>query len=132
MPVRLPPIPSEELEHVEDSWLDDAYELKLARSGDDLAPIAGAAKPLLETVTTAAASPASQSASNGNPQNAAAVAMALAEASGPVAEGSQELPDLAPDATDEELLAYAKAHPAVRAALKVFRGKIVKVTRRGQ
>ncbi|HEY2866102.1 MAG TPA: DNA polymerase III subunit gamma/tau [Pyrinomonadaceae bacterium] len=132
MPVRLPPIPSEELEHVEDAWLDETYERKLAWSGDDLAPLAAVAKPLLEIVATAATSPALRSASNGNSQNAAAVAMALAEANESAVPDSQELPQLGPDATDEELLAYAKAHPAVRAALKVFRGKIVKVTRRGE
>src|SRR5262249_54501199 len=43
VPVRLPPIPSEELEHVEDAWLDEAYERKLSWSGDDLAPIADSA-----------------------------------------------------------------------------------------
>jgi len=127
MPVRLPPIPSEELEHVEDAFLDDTYELKLAWSGDDLAPLASAAKRLLdETPTTTALPPRS----NGNGSNAAAVAMALAEANEPIVSESQELPELGPDPTEEELLAYAKAHPAVRAALKVFRGKIVKVTRR--
>ena len=59
--------------------------------------------------------------------------MALAEAaSEPITADLQELPRIGPDATEEEMLAYAKAHPAVRAALKVFRGKIVRVTRREQ
>ncbi len=30
MTVRLPPIPSEDLEHADDPWLDNAYELKIA------------------------------------------------------------------------------------------------------
>ena len=133
MPVRLPPIPSEELEHIDDPWLDDAYELKLARSGDDLAPLASAAKRLLEATFTVSPPPVSSSPTNGNSSNAAATAMALAEAaSEPITADLQELPRIGPDATEEEMLAYAKAHPAVRAALKVFRGKIVRVTRREQ
>ena len=36
MPVRMPPLDAEDLEHVEDKWLDDAYEKKLLLSGDDL------------------------------------------------------------------------------------------------
>ena len=131
MPVRLPPIPSAELEHVDDPWLDDTYELKLAWSGDDLAPLTSAAKRLLEATPSVSSPTASPSPKNGNSSNAAAVAMALAEvASEPITPDNGQLPELGPDATEEEMLAYAKAHPAVRAALKVFRGKIVKVTRR--
>ena len=130
IPARLPPIPSEELEHAEDASLDDAYELKLAWSGDDLTPLAHAAAGLLESAARAPLSANSTPFSNGASSNAAAVAMALAEAREPAIDDPQELPQLGPDATEEELLAYAKAHPAVRAALKVFRGRIVKVTRR--
>ena len=40
-----------------------------------------------------------------------------------------ELPVLGPEPTVSELLAYASAHPAVRAAMRVFRGKIIEVTK---
>jgi hypothetical protein len=129
MPVRLPPIPSEELEHVEDQWLDDAYERKLAFSGDDLSPITEiksfVAALFHETTTvlqTVAAPTAGASMS-------AAVAMALSEFVEPSVEPHAELPILGAEPTDQELAAYAQAHPAVRAALKVFRGKIVSVKR---
>ncbi len=44
MPSRLPPISAEELEHIEDNKLDEAYELKLQRLGDNLYPIKNASK----------------------------------------------------------------------------------------
>jgi DNA polymerase III gamma/tau subunit len=44
MPVKLPPISSEELEHIEDAWLDDAFERKLLQLGDNLSPIKDAAR----------------------------------------------------------------------------------------
>src|SRR4029453_8056859 len=39
----LPFIESERLEHVDDDWLDNAYEQKLVASGDDLQPVPHAA-----------------------------------------------------------------------------------------
>ena len=39
-----------------------------------------------------------------------------------------ELPKLSDNPTDEELNAYAAAHPGVRRVVNVFRGKIVEVT----
>ena len=129
MPVRLPPIPSEELEHVEDQWLDDAYERKLAFSGDDLSPITeiksfvAALVHETPTVLQTAAAPTSSASTS------AAVAMALSEFVHPSVEPHAELPILGPQPSEQELAAYAQAHPAVRAALKVFRGKIVSVRR---
>ncbi len=67
------------------------------------------------------------STSSGSSPSSAAVAMALAETSQPINIESAEMHQLGPNPTEQELLEYAKAHPAVRAAVKVFRGKIVKV-----
>jgi DNA polymerase-3 subunit gamma/tau len=129
MPVRLPPIPSEELEHVADKWLDDAYERKLELSGDDLFPI--------ETISSWARSynsdqPAERRvvpATNGDSPSSAAAAMAFAQIEDTVASEATALPQLSDNPTDEELRAYADRHPAVRNALKIFRGKIVRVTK---
>ncbi|HYJ90535.1 MAG TPA: DNA polymerase III subunit gamma/tau [Pyrinomonadaceae bacterium] len=127
LPVRLPPIPSEELEHVEDSWLDDAYERKLAWSGDDLSPIADVVSSLTQLTAETTNGTHSISISSGGSPSSAAVAIALAETSQSINIESAEMPQLGPKPTEQELLDYAKAHPAVRAAVKVFRGKIVKV-----
>jgi len=122
MPVRLPPIPSEELEHIEDPWLDDTYERKLAWSGDDLAPIRSASSSLAGFVVEQTDTPRSVATSNGT--TSAAVAMALAEIDEPSIIEVGDLPQLTAEPTEQELLAYARAHPAVAAALKIFRGKL--------
>lgn len=129
MPVRLPPIPSEELEHVEDQWLDDAYERKLAFSGDDLSPITGIKSFVATLVPETPNVLQTTSVPNSGASASAAVAMALSEITEPPVETLTELPGLSPEPTEQELKAYAQAHPAVRAALKVFRGKIVSVKR---
>jgi DNA polymerase-3 subunit gamma/tau len=126
VPVRLPPIPSEDLEHVEDTWLDDAFEKKLMLTGDDLAPIEPNAAWLRSIVGD---EPARQQRSaalnaNGGTSSSAAVAMALAETIESPAAESIPVPELGPEPTNEELLAYAHAHPAVAAALRIFRGKV--------
>jgi len=132
LPVKLPPIPSEELEHVEDTVLDDAYERKLALSGDDLAPIDGISEMVKALVAnTASAEPVlpSYSAARGSNGTSAAAAIALAEFKDAGEPEDSVVPTLSENASQTELLEFAKAHPAVRNALKVFRGKIVRVTR---
>ena len=44
MPIKFPPISADELEHTDDSWLDDAFERKLQMLGDNLSPIPNASK----------------------------------------------------------------------------------------
>lgn len=124
MPGRLPPIPSEELEHVDDPWLDDTYERKLAWSGDDLSPIKSASSWLRAFVTEVDVRHSVAAAIGGS---SAAVAMALAETLEPVVAESVELPELGDHPSKPELIAYARAHPAVIAALKIFRGKLTSV-----
>lgn len=131
MPVKLAPIDAEALEHVEDVWLDAAYEGKLARSGDDLCPIVNAvdlAESLFGKTTTEAAP---EPSSNGF--TAAATAPALSPVYLPPDLGSEEeeyepvsLPE---NATEEELLTYAANHPLAKKAMRIFRAKIVEVKR---
>ena len=132
MPVKMLPISSEELEHFDEDKLDAAYENKLLRAGDNLFPVAGAAR-IADELTGA------QNQSNGfsaisENQNGSAAATAPARAK-PVfeipnfdeEEDSDELPVLPEDPTPEELLAYAQKHPSVKKVLRAFRGKIVDV-----
>jgi DNA polymerase III subunit gamma/tau len=129
MPVRLPPIPSEELEHIADKWLDDAYERKLELTGDDLFPI--------ETISSWARSYTSYQlaerrvvpATNGDSASSAAAAMAFSQIEETVVAEATALPELSDNPTEEELRAYADRHPAIRNALKIFRGKIIRVTK---
>ena len=128
MPVKLPPMDPEELEHVEDATLDAAYELKLARSGDNLLPLSSASE-LVRAISPEAL--AVNGSGSGGAANGIAAAIA-AEFINRVPEPevfSDEIPELPPDATAEQLLAFAEQHPTVKRALKVFRGKIIDVKR---
>jgi DNA polymerase-3 subunit gamma/tau len=128
MPVRLPPIPSEELEHVDDQWLDQAYELKLERSGDELSPIAGIAAWAARLVAESTnGNGTAAGISNGSSLTAAAVAIALAQTEIAAEADDTDIPDLPADPTAEDLRTYALAHPAIRNALKIFRGKVTSV-----
>ena len=131
LPVKLPPIDSEALEHVEDTWLDAAYEKKLARSGDDLSPIPNASA-LIETLIGKQSVPAAAAIST-NGSSGSAAAPAFATSFTPPAFEEQEQMDqpAAPgsNASEEELRAYAASHPATRTAVRIFRAKIVSVTR---
>ena len=131
MPSKLPPISSEELEHVEDSALDAAYEAKLLRSGDDLYPIKNASK-IIELLLGADSKPevAAKIESSGGAATAAAPAREKTIFTPPVFEteaDSEEIPELPEDATEEELWNYAANHPLTKKVVRAFRGKIVEV-----
>jgi DNA polymerase III subunit gamma/tau len=123
-PTWLPPPTAEMLAHVDDKRLDSGYELQLEWSGDDLLPIKAAAEIVEKWLgSTFADRPTVPPASNGT---------AYAPAYEPrprAADEHVELPVLSAEPTQEELLAYANAHPAVREAIRVFRAKIIEVTR---
>ncbi len=125
-PTILPSLPPEDLEHVEDQRLDDAYEQKLVWTGDDLLPILDAAK-WIEELTGIKPPVASQpAASNGHSSAATAPAVDVASIRPDFKEDEHvEIPVLGTNPTEEELIAYAAAHPNVRTAMRVFRGKIV-------
>ncbi len=124
--IKLPPITSEELEHIEDKTLDEAFERKLARLGDNLYPIKNVSKFVESALQTNAVK---IETSSGN--SAAAVAPARdVSAYIPNLEEDEtaiELPALSENPTEEEMLAYAHAHPLVKKALRIFRGKITEV-----
>jgi DNA polymerase-3 subunit gamma/tau len=134
MPVKLAPISSEDLEHVDDNWLDTAYENRLMWSGDDLATIPGASKiaaALFNGAQTQIAAPAGET-SNGSAAGAAPARIDLSFM--PSLDAGDEPDTVAPvlpeNPTEEQLLAYANSHPVVKRALRIFRGRIVKVEKK--
>jgi hypothetical protein len=129
--VRLPHLTSDDLEHFDDARLDDAYEEKLFRTGDDLSPIGNAVaivEKLLGVLSERLRPMASQPVGNGSMAGAAPAfeTSNLKDKIVPKLE-AVEMPKLAGDPTETELLEYAGAHPAVRTAMRVFRAKIVDV-----
>ncbi|MEP6789252.1 MAG: hypothetical protein ABJB40_12515, partial [Acidobacteriota bacterium] len=130
--IRLPRLSAEELEHIDDTRLDDAYETKLMLSGDDLMPINGSDKLVTELLGEVYIPPTRVSrplTTNGSSAAAVVPAFDVAKLRAEIApeEEAIEVPILGPDPTEDELIAYARALPSVRAAIRVFRGKIVEV-----
>lgn len=122
IPIKLSPITEEELEHIEDKQLDEAFERKLERLGDNLYPIKNASK-LVEAALQINA--VKVETSNGNSATAAAPARDYSAFIPKLDDETEtELPILSENPTDEEMLAYAQAHPLVKKALRIFRGKV--------
>ncbi len=129
--VRLPYLSSAELEHIDVQRLDDGYEEKLRLTGDDLLPLKASDK-LIEALFGIGfgnnmLTPPKAAAKGSAAATAPAYDVAkLKEGIVPVEE-AVELPVLGNDPTEEELFAYANAHPSIRAAKRIFRAKVVSV-----
>ncbi|HSU25388.1 MAG TPA: hypothetical protein VLI65_05370, partial [Pyrinomonadaceae bacterium] len=126
LPIKLPPIASEDLEHVEDGWLDNAYEEKLARSGDDLSPFRNASA-LIASIGVFNSNGAGNGGNGRGVHSSVVENPAYALPAFETEEVQEQLPTLPENPTDEELLAYAQAHPRVKKAMRVFRAKIVEI-----
>ncbi len=130
-PIRLRPLSAEELEHHDNTRLDDAYEERLLLTGDNLLPIGGAdtlIKMLFgesESIISVGRSTPAVSATAAAAKPAFDVAAFKAEIA--PEEPSVPLPELSSDPTADELEQYARAHPAVRSVMRVFRAKVVEV-----
>ncbi len=132
MPIKLPPISSEELEHIEDAWLDDAFERKLQQLGDNLSPIKNSAQ-IVESLL-GEKQPNGITAKIEQTSGGAATAFAPAKIKPKFViptfddeEESSEIPVLPENPSEEQLWHYAENHPMVKKALRIFRGKIVEV-----
>ncbi|MBA4121066.1 MAG: DNA polymerase III subunit gamma/tau [Acidobacteria bacterium] len=133
LPMKLPPILSEELEHIEDAWLDDAFERKLQQLGDDLSPIKNASEIVESLLGENQQNSFAAKIEFSNGGAATAFAPAKDKPSFVIPEfdeeESTEIPVLPENPTDEEMWQYAQNHPLVKKVLRVFRGKIVEVNR---
>jgi hypothetical protein len=131
MPVRLESVASEDLEHIEDPWLDAAYERALAKEGDDASPLEGAGaivESLLgnvreEVVERGTAAPGT---SDTGPNRAIEIVQEMTRRS----EEPVELPELPENPTEEQLFEYAEKHPLVKHAKRLFRGEIVEIRKK--
>ena len=126
----LSPISSEDLEHADDTWLDAAYEKKLGFLGDDLSYLPNAVK-FFEQFARKNVSAESKESEN-KEFSAAAGAGNRADFSHlipteEIYDPDAKLPELPEDPNDEQLKQFAEHHPAVRRALKIFRGKITEI-----
>jgi len=134
MPVKMPQITAEELEHVEDAWLDADFERKLLQSGDNLASIKNIYRLVESLLENASQNPFADGSETKNAGNGTAFAPAKEKSSFamPVFEEeeiSNEMPVLPENPTDEQMWQYAENHPLVKKAMRIFRGKIIEVRR---
>ncbi len=128
--VRLVPLSANELEHFEDKRLDEGYEEKLTFDDDDLLPIKNAENIVKALFGEVYEKPVRSYTPNGHTAAAAVPAFEVARLKAELGHTEAEhveLPVLGSEPSDEELMAYAKAHPSVRAAMRVFKGKILEV-----
>ena len=129
----LPDIDSEDLEHVEDAWLDNAFDQRLLATGDDLMPIADA--PDIAAEAIGGGSREKVAVTNGFSNGVGTATAPAREAAvymPPVFddEPTAEMPILSENSSEDELIAYAKAHPVVKKALRILGGTIVEVKKR--
>lgn len=129
LPIRLPEISSEDLEHFEDPKLDTAYEERLLREGDNLKSIKTASQIISKLLTAPVATPTTST--NGT-ATAPARSKPKIDFKIPDFETENEPTEtliLSENPTEEELIAYAENNPTVKRALRIFRGKIIRVTK---
>ncbi|HXG84383.1 MAG TPA: DNA polymerase III subunit gamma/tau [Pyrinomonadaceae bacterium] len=134
MPVKMPQITAEELEHVEDAWLDADFERKLLQSGDNLTSIKNIYRLVETLLEKTSQNPFADPIETQNARNGTAFAPVKEKSSFamPVFEDeeiSNEMPVLPENPTDEQLWQYAENHPLVKKAMRIFRGKIIEVRR---
>ncbi len=122
----MPQISSEDLEHFEDAKLDSAFEERLLREGDNLRPVSNASQ-----VISIIAAPEiiSLPSTNGT---ASAKVKPKTSFQIPSFENESEPTEvltLPENPTEEELWRFAENNPAVKRALRIFRGKIINVSK---
>ena len=126
--IKLPPISSEDLAHHEDTKLDEAYENKLARLGDNLLPIRNASL-IVDKLFAAGGATNPAETTNGTAAATVKAKRSYEEIIPAFSDDGdiKDLPILSENPTQAELLEYAHAHPSVRKALRIFRGKIIEI-----
>lgn len=139
MPVKLEPIDSEELEHIEDKWLDKAFEYKLLHEGDDLKIIKNADEIIQVLLNQNNDSQIKAEIEISSQTNGSAIATAPVKENKALnivsemqkyEEIDEAVPDLPENPTEEELFNYAQNHPTVKKVIRIFRGKLVNVIKK--
>lgn len=138
MPVRLEPISSEDLEHVDDKKLDADFEDHLLREGDDMRTLRNSGK-LMDLLLNRSVSSEEElhsistrsTAGRGTAVAAAKenIALDIVSRMTSVEDTDETIPILPDDPSEKELWEYAENHPLVKKVKRVFRGKLADVTR---
>ena len=126
LPSNLAELSSEELEHIDDNWLDAAYERKLLRAGEDLYVVKNASALAVKMIGV---KQQTTSISNGNGTAAQpAKEKPVLNITMPEFETeSDEIPEFPENPTEEQLWEYAEKHPITKRIKRIFRGTLIKV-----
>ncbi|MFV0388260.1 MAG: DNA polymerase III subunit gamma/tau [Pyrinomonadaceae bacterium] len=126
MPVRLEPIPAEDLKHIEDAKLDEDFETRLEKEGDNLRLLENASELVQQLFGVKIESPAAGSAiasAEFTNSRAAEIAKELST----YGDIPNVIPRLAENPTAENLREFAENHPRIIKLKRLFRAKIVDV-----
>lgn len=129
LPVKLPPIASEDLEHFDNKALDTQFDKKIEILDEDTGPIPHAAELVRKAIGQSSVKAQTIAVSNGGA--AAVPARAPLNIQIPdfsAGESEVELPWPGDEASEEQLLAYANSQRSVRLLKRVFRAKVTMVT----
>lgn len=125
LPSNLAVLSSEELEHIDDKWLDAAYERKLLRAGVDLYAVknasALAAKIIGEKQILAVSNGNGTAAQPAKEKPVLNITMPEFETE------SDEIPEFPENPTEEQLWEYAEKHPITKRIKRIFRGTLINV-----
>jgi DNA polymerase III subunit gamma/tau len=124
LPVKLPPIASEDLEHFDDKQLDAQFLRKLEILDELGGPVPQAAAIVLRAIGQAAVPSRSVAASNGAAAAPARTPLNLQIPDFTEDDTAPELPYPGESASPDELLAYANSKRAVKLLKRVFRAKV--------
>lgn len=125
VPFDLSPLSDEELEHIEDKWLDAAYEKKLLLSGDDLNNIKTSS--IIAQKFTPQREISKIADEDGSDIEIAVRNPAPQFVPPAFDDGPDDIYQLPVDPGPEDLRKYAETHPLVKKALRIFRGEIKEI-----
>lgn len=123
LPVKLPPISSDDLAHFDNKFLDPLYERVLAWNGERSGPIPNAEK-LIRQLFGDRPEAAVVVASNGTAATPARTPLSIQIPDFAESEESGEIPVLSDNPSEAELMAFANAHPSVQRVRRIFRAKV--------
>ena len=131
LPVKLPAIASEDLEHFDDKALDAQYDRKLEILDENNGPIPNAGVLARKAIGQASIADRPVAVSNGT---AAAPARTPLNIQIPTfaEDDSPELPWPGDDASEDELLAFANSKQVIKSLKRVFRAKVTSVAKKAE
>jgi DNA polymerase III subunit gamma/tau len=127
LPVKLPPIASEDLEHFDDKVLDSQYDRKLEILDELNGPIPQATDILRRAIGQARAVTRSVTVSNGAAAAPARTPLNIQIPDFTEDDSAPELPWPGEAASEEELLAYANSKRTIKLLKRVFRARVTGV-----